>query len=126
MKKINEISKYALGADAIGVVFTLLVSLRGAKFGEIIRALPILLLPLIPFVLLALMALLLNDNKKQHVIILIGSVILVSSALYVYAETFLFHPDAQGGLIFLFFPLIQLVGVFILWLLASLFRNTNG
>lgn len=63
---------------------------------------------LCPWLYLALICFFLN-NMKKLIAILSVAIIFGGLGIGIMADTLFFHPDAQGGLVFLFIPLWQLV-----------------
>lgn len=63
-----------------------------------------------PYFLL-LIPVVLAHSKKGQVALLVVSLLMVAGALFIYYDTMFVHLDAQGGLVFLFLPLWQLLAV---------------
>jgi len=51
-----------------------------------------------------------------------GALLLALGGLWAYADAALGHPDAQGGLVFVFAPLVQCTGLLVLLALCLLLR----
>ena len=55
---------------------------------------------------------------KKDFVLLVTTIIVSGFALFIYVDTFFIHLDAQGGLIFLFLPMYQII--------ASIFGGLTG
>ncbi len=92
---ILAISVSILNLKSINNVFSL-YALKSALWG------------LCPWLYLAFICFFANNTKKL-IAILSVAIIFGGLGLGIMADTLFFHPDAQGGLVFLFIPLWQLI-----------------
>jgi hypothetical protein len=77
---------------------------------------------IMPYVAGAVLARVFRDQRRSLIIILIGLAISVGSALFIYYYSLFVHIDAQGALIFVFFPVYQLAFTLILAAGAAICR----
>lgn len=61
--------------------------------------------------------------RRSMIILLIGFTVSVGAAVFVYYDSMFVHIDAQGALIFLFFPAYQLALTLLLAFVAAILKS---
>lgn len=81
-----------------------------------------------PFILPWRLAPSLDDHKLAGFVLLAGTVAAASFSVAVYWKTFVdnANPDAQDGLVFLFVPIYQLIGLGLAYWLATTLATRSG
>jgi len=70
-----------------------------------------------PYLILSLLLLISDKTRLQSIVAFVGSLILVLFGVGALFDGFFVHLDAQNGLLFIFIPIWQLIGGFILALI---------
>jgi hypothetical protein len=76
---------------------------------------PFMIWALLPYAALAWLA----SRPFNSWVVLVGSLVVGGSALFLYYRAFFVEPDAQSGLSVVFLPLYQLFGCAIVWAVGT-------
>ena len=95
----------------LGIASVLFFSYKASAGQHVFN--PIIAWALVPY-LVALIAALLPQGPSGTFGVLLGCMLFVVGSAWAYYDAFFIHTDAQNGLVFVFFPAIQLVGSVVL------------
>lgn len=85
-----------------------------------------LLFAVSPCVGLWLLARIFRGHATASKVFVIGALLIAAAAVYAYFDVAFMHPDAQGGLVFLFLPVYQWFAAAVLTVLCSVIRARAG